>query len=230
MADWYMQHGKTEIGPGTEDHLRAAFEKGKITNSTKVRQDGSVKWVKLGSTGILDQAAFEVKIAKQAQSDEILSTIDSGDEQTTNGFRFNLFGFSAGIFKKKPAYNSPNPVNFGSIGERAAAIAVDGCILFAINFVVNRVFAQGALLSNCIILLYFTLMQYLWGYTVGRKIMGIHMEMDNRDRPTIGVFVLRFFMSLVSIIIFGIGFLMVLGDSKMRALHDRIAETRIVKD
>lgn len=230
MANWYMQHGKTEVGPGSEDQLRAAFEKGKVTKSTKVRKEDSAGWVKLGSTGILDQGVSDNKLDKKTRSREDVPTSDSHEKPVSSISRFSMSGINVGMFKTKPTYNSPNPVVYASFVERAAALIIDACLLCAVSFVLGHIFVMGALLFNFIVLLYLVFMQYLWGYTVGRKIMGMHVEMDNRDRPTIGVFVFRYFMSILSLLIVGIGFLMVLSDSKMRALHDRIAETRVVKD
>jgi uncharacterized RDD family membrane protein YckC len=230
MANWYMQHGKSEVGPGSENQLRAAFEKGKVTKSTKVRKEDSADWVKLGSTGILDQGVSDNKLEKKTRSREEDPTSDNHEERDSSVSRFSMSGISVGMFKTKPTYNSPNPVVYASFVERAVALIIDSCLLCAVSFVLGQIFFLGALLSNVIVLSYFIFIQYLWGYTVGRKIMGMHVEMDNRDRPSIGVFVLRYFMSLLSGLIVGIGFLIVLSDSKMRALHDRIAETRVVKD
>ena len=86
---------------------------------------------------------------------------------------------------------------------------------------------------------YLALFTIAGGQTIGKMLTGIKVVADrpaadtDADSPRRGVSagaaVLRATASLVSMLPAGLGFAAILFDSDRRALHDRLAETRVVK-
>ena len=150
--------------------------------------------------------------------------------KNVNSLQISMSSLRGDVFRKKATYNSLNPVVYASFGERLAAVVIDSVIFLIGNLLLMRVGIGGGLLSLLLPTAYFIFLQHQWGYTVGRKIMGMHIEMENRDRPTLGVLCIRYLSSILSSLILLIGYFIALGDSEVRTLHDRISGTVVVKD
>ena len=71
------------------------------------------------------------------------------------------------------------------------------------------------------------------GQTIGKMLAGIRVVADHGatvgPRVTLGAAVLRASAYLVSLLPVGLGFAAILLDTEGRALHDRLADTRVVK-
>ncbi|MGI8656747.1 MAG: RDD family protein [Pyrinomonadaceae bacterium] len=69
------------------------------------------------------------------------------------------------------------------------------------------------------------------GRTLGKWATGIHIERTNGALPGMGHTALRHLIGYpLSLIVFGIGFLLAAFDARGRALHDRLAGTLVVRD
>jgi uncharacterized RDD family membrane protein YckC len=68
-----------------------------------------------------------------------------------------------------------------------------------------------------------------WDATPGKMALGLKLVRSNGDRLSAGRIAGRYFSEWLSAIIFCIGYLMVIGDSEKRALHDRICDTRVIR-
>jgi uncharacterized RDD family membrane protein YckC len=148
------------------------------------------------------------------------------------------------MFKEKPRYGRRSPPVYAPIGDRVVAIFIDITILWAIGAIFWGIF--GGLfyfswrITNYILIdfivrllicgVYLVFLQHEWGYTIGRKIMRIHIEMADRSRPDMRTFLVRYFGASVSGLMLGLGYLMAFSDPKFQTLHDRIAGTIVVKD
>jgi uncharacterized RDD family membrane protein YckC len=72
---------------------------------------------------------------------------------------------------------------------------------------------------------------YFWtrgGQTLGMRAWRLRLETDDGRSPSITVASLRFFVAIVSLIPFGLGFLWQLWDKDRLTWHDRIAGTRML--
>lgn len=72
---------------------------------------------------------------------------------------------------------------------------------------------------------------YFWtrgGQTLGMRAWRMRLETDDGSSPSITVASLRFFVAIVSLIPFGLGFLWQLWDKDGLTWHDRIAGTRML--
>lgn len=129
----------------------------------------------------------------------------------------------------------------------AILAAIDGGVLFATLRVLGLTFADVRLLPPIpmivfLVLLdggYLTIFTVAGGQTIGKMIARIRVIAQRPDddpgfddyttRVTMGSAVLRASAYIVSLLPAGIGFAAILFDRDGRALHDRLAETRVVK-
>jgi uncharacterized RDD family membrane protein YckC len=68
-----------------------------------------------------------------------------------------------------------------------------------------------------------------WQGTLGKKLVGIKVINESGVTLTTQQAASRFFLSLVSIILLGIGYLMPLWTQKKQALHDMIMKTVVIR-
>lgn len=66
------------------------------------------------------------------------------------------------------------------------------------------------------------------GQTLGMRAWRLRLETDDGSIPSITVASLRFFIAIVSLVPFGLGFLWQLWDKDRLTWHDRIAGTRML--
>ncbi len=85
--------------------------------------------------------------------------------------------------------------------------------------------------SLVIAVVYFVfLQQKMGGQTLGKKALGIKVVDASGKVPSyVTLFLREIIGKLISAIIFGIGYLMVVWDSKKQGLHDKIASTFVIK-
>ena len=79
--------------------------------------------------------------------------------------------------------------------------------------------------------IYFIVFHAVWGATPGKKLLRIHVEMANGEKLSWAFSFFRFVASIVTqatLIFYGLGYLIVLIDPQKRALHDFVAQTRVV--
>lgn len=131
-------------------------------------------------------------------------------------------------------------MNYGDRLPRFVAGLLDGLVIFAIQFVVVSVMglagasesatSLGALIGLVVGVLYYVVYQSQNGQTVGKKIMRLKVVDASGNKPTMVTFFLREIIGkFLSGLILLIGYLMILWDSKRQGLHDKIANTYVVK-
>src|SRR5579872_1149250 len=125
--------------------------------------------------------------------------------------------------------------------RRFAALLIDIIILAIIGGVIGLIFSWGGfsrfqvgLINNVVNLVlaigYWVFYQAKMGQTLGKKALGIKVVTTRGKTPSTGNFFLREIVGkFVSGLILGIGYLMVIWDSKKQGLHDKIASTYVVK-
>lgn len=211
MANWFLKRGDKESGPGTDDQLRSAFKKGSINADSLVRREDQAQWIKFRDSGILPPDAFNP------------FETSHGSNQSSSQPVLN-----AGMFQEKPTYGkSKTPATFA---ERFVAILIDWVILMFAMAVLSILPFIGHVAGLIVGLAYFIFLQHEWGYTIGRKVMKMHIETPDGRKPDLTVFVIRYFASILSGLILLIGYFLALTDAQVRTLHDKIAGTVVVKD
>ena len=78
-------------------------------------------------------------------------------------------------------------------------------------------------------LLYFVLLEGMKGATIGKMMTGIRVRRKDGGKISFGTAFLRHIGRLISATIFMLGFLLAFIDGKRQALHDKIANTMVLK-
>lgn len=134
-------------------------------------------------------------------------------------------------------------MNYAGYGQRLIAALLDGLIVGVTNFMIGIVIGvvtggdQNGTVSTLSYLIglgvsvgYFVFYQAEQGQTVGKRVMGIRVVGVNGKTPTPMTFFLREIIGkTISAFILFIGYLMPLWDGRKQALHDKIANTFVVK-
>ena len=127
--------------------------------------------------------------------------------------------------------------------KRLAAIFYDSLCLFSLFFLATLIlifFIEGeSVASNNIAYdLYLVLITYLYfvwhwvngGQTLGMRTWHIKLKTQELNSLSWGNATLRFALSLLSFICFGLGFAWALFDAEKLTFHDRFSHTRLIND
>jgi len=121
---------------------------------------------------------------------------------------------------------------YGGFWRRAAAICLDGLIVFLVTVLASLVVSDGLLLRLMSVLVacayYAGFHSSSWQATPGKRIYGIKVTDDKGGRISLARAIGRYFATWLSGLILGIGFLMAGFSHKRQALHDMICGTLVV--
>jgi uncharacterized RDD family membrane protein YckC len=117
---------------------------------------------------------------------------------------------------------------------RAGAYIIDGIIIFPINTYVLSFMSENSPGRLLVYLIW-------WGYTawltssslqgtLGKKVLGLKVVGLDGGRVSFARASVRFFASILSGLILGIGYVMAAFNPKKQALHDQIAGTFVIKN
>ena len=124
-------------------------------------------------------------------------------------------------------------LKFAGFGPRILAHNIDLLVLLPLFYLVGYYIESNSLLFGLCYLMYlsyhiaFELSN--WRGTVGKKLQKIKVIPEN-GRASVGKYFLRNVFKTVSILPLFLGFIMMIFDSKKRALHDRMAGTLVLFD
>lgn len=76
--------------------------------------------------------------------------------------------------------------------------------------------------------LYYTLTLPVWAATVGTRLLGVRVLRPDGSKVGPGRALARYFAGILSMLIFGVGYLMIALRSDKRGLHDLICDTVVV--
>jgi predicted Zn finger-like uncharacterized protein len=138
----------------------------------------------------------------------------------------------------------PGEVRYAGFGIRFGAKFLDGLILGAVSLLISAavgfllpksspkliVAASGLtfILQTCIYAAYSGYFLHKNRATPGKMACGLEVILPGGGQISFMRGVGRYFAELLSSVILGIGYLMVLFDAEKRSLHDRICDTRVV--
>jgi uncharacterized RDD family membrane protein YckC len=130
--------------------------------------------------------------------------------------------------------------NFANFGQRFIAVLIDGVILWVADFLVERMappfgssFSVIGLQPTYVLiaLLYDSILESSSKQgTVGKMVMRLKVGNAYGEKISFANAVGRHFGKYLSTILIGIGYLMMLWDSKSQTLHDKLADTYVFKD
>lgn len=86
------------------------------------------------------------------------------------------------------------------------------------------------LLREGVLIIYYSLMESSkYQGTFGKIVMGIRVTGLNQERITLGKAILRNLSKILSGLILGIGYIMIIFDDRKQGLHDKIADTLVIR-
>jgi len=173
------------------------------------------------------------------------SLISSGWPQTDINEAFSILTVETGLpLQQVPNSTSAPPVKYAGFWIRWVAITVDSLILIIPNVIVSIISGIiltasglsklgvdiiGYLLSMSVAWLYYVLMTYKKGATLGKILVGITVKSeDMQDLPLRKVVIRETIGKLVSALILMIGYIMAGFTTKKQALHDKFAHSVVV--
>jgi uncharacterized RDD family membrane protein YckC len=128
-----------------------------------------------------------------------------------------------------------------SLIRRLAAILYDSILLFSVfffaTFILISLIANGEIESgNPLYTVYLIILAYLyfcWHWVKGRQTLGmncwsIFVVTDSNASLNWKQASFRYFASLLSLLIFGLGFIWALFDKEKITLHDRLSKTKLI--
>lgn len=121
---------------------------------------------------------------------------------------------------------------YAGFWERFFAALIDGIILYIPNLIFTFLLGEGAGNVFGILLgwLYFALLESGRGQaTLGKKVLGLKVVNLEGQQISFGQATGRHFGKILSAIILFIGYLMMLWDDKKQTLHDKMANTLVIK-
>ena len=131
------------------------------------------------------------------------------------------------------------PFLYASFGSRLMAYLIDGVLLLVFRWLVSLLFGvpfndTGSSIlwfGNLFSLLYFILLESGASQaTIGKQLMHIKVVDEQGQRISTGTSVICNLAKILSAFMLLIGFILILFNSKRRALHDMIARTYVVED
>ena len=236
--DTSITDGDRRQGPYSIDEIRDFVNEGKIKDETLVWHTGEANWKAWKDYP-------EASEPPEPTEEELLKqTIETLLQSKLNRKRY------AGFFVRANAFIIDNLI-LSIVGALFLYVmSLAGMLdLNAVSEIVNQYIENPTsteLVSKALDLpgmstfftiwsvvqaIYFIVFHAVWGATPGKKLMRIHVEMANGEKLSWAFSIFRFVASIVTqatLIFYGLGYLIVLIDPQKRALHDFIAQTRVV--
>jgi uncharacterized RDD family membrane protein YckC len=124
------------------------------------------------------------------------------------------------------------PVIYAGFWERFGAAFLDGIILMALNYIISLLLGRTAsnVLGIFVGWLYYSLQESGPNQaTIGKKEVGLKVVNMEGERISFGQATGRHFAKFLSALIIFIGYLMMIWDEKKQTLHDKMANTLVIK-
>ena len=169
------------------------------------------------------------------------------DAAPTTAFPTPSAGGFAAWFRERPdapAYSMGRPAGFWI---RLVAFLVDAFLLLVVFFAAlplvtgqnfiefveayedsTEIISRADLLNLGLNILYFTAAVALWATTIGKRLFKMYVVRSDGSRVGPGRALLRYFASQLSLLLVGIGYIMIGVRSDKRGLHDLICDTVVI--
>ena len=248
---WYYAENNERRGPIEDADFQSLVSAGTIVPETLVWREGFTEWLPYS------QASSAVSVPPPtalSSPTAALSSTDTSAQACSQCGR--LFPADEMVsYEGRSICAECKPIFFQKIKEGAAVVGqreyagfwirfgakfVDGIILqvaarilglfvgLAFKGAENAVYIAAALglVLNAIYVIYFT---GKYGATPGKMVCKIEVIRPDGSPMTFGRATGRYFAEILSSLTLGIGYIMVAFDDEKRALHDRVADTRVVR-
>lgn len=213
---WYFIEGGNQQGPVDEAALRQLFGSGRLSRDSYVWREGMADWLSVAEVPEL--------------SGSIVATAAPAPSPTHPG----------------PIVQPQIPARYAGFWWRFLAHIIDGIILNIVSQPIVMIFnfnaktatleqalaSLGSVMAVSFIIswLYYGIMESSsWQGTLGKKMCGLAVTDEAGQRISFGRASGRYFTSILSGLLLGIGYLMVAFTERKQGLHDIIAGTLVWK-
>jgi uncharacterized RDD family membrane protein YckC len=243
---WYYVVNGERLGPVSDEQLEALVQQGAINARTLVWKQGMPDWLPLE----------EVRAGPTTWCDMCGLQVPEGDTLTLKGHRIcsRCKPIAVERIREGLPLVEGGSLPYAGFWIRFAAKFIDGIILSVFNNIVTAFLGVGAfqqygsgpqdpqmvaqemtsamLLAQLIIFTascaYNTLFVGAYGGTPGKLLCGLRIVRPDGSKVTYLRAFGRFWAEWVSALTLLIGYIMAAFDDEKRALHDRIASTRVI--
>lgn len=247
MANYFYAVNGQSNGPVSVEQLDDLVKNGSVAPDTLVWKEGMPDWqpyatVRGGATSAGGVSLATVTAAPGAVICSVCGQGFPADQVIRYGATPVCGGCKPQFLQRlREGATVGNALDYASFGRRFGAKLLDTFIVFVLNTGVEiaaRVGAgpepEGALLIGVFLFNLAVGFGYpifflgKWGQTLGKMALGIKVVTPTGDPLGYGRAAGRVLSEIVTGFTFGIGYLMVLWDAEKRALHDRMAGTRVI--
>jgi uncharacterized RDD family membrane protein YckC len=231
---WYYAENNQRLGPIDENVFLTLVREGRITSGTLIWRPGMPNWV------AYSELPHPTEIA--SPGDAVCAECGrpfSLDEMVSYEGRFICAQCKPLFFQKvKEGAILPATRIYAGFWIRFVAAFLDGIILNVFNFLVGNVLELVGV-SSAVIGLFVTLGSFLlyqiffvgrWNATPGKMALKLKVIRSDGSSVGYGLAAGRCFSWMLSWLILCIGFIIAGFDEEKRALHDRICDTRVVRE
>lgn len=255
---WYYAQGQQQVGPLDEAAFQQALASGYIGPDTLVWREGMAEWqpwraVQVQTAGGHPNPPMGEPPVQEAPAYGAMgSCVECGnmfppDEMVSHEGRTICAACKPRYFQRlQEGGLAPGAFLYGGFWIRFCAKFIDGIIVGILNMVLG--FIAGIMIASnptpenilaiqivlnlvsfAINIAYITYFLGRFGATPGKMALGLKVVRPDGSPLTYGRACGRGFSEILSGIILMIGYIMAAFDEEKRALHDRIADTRVVK-
>jgi uncharacterized RDD family membrane protein YckC len=220
--DWYYidsskPEGKRRNGPWSPRQMLVFAEQGAFAPETLVWRDGFESWMPWSTAGQELETEFKTETVKQIIEEKILPNIVI-EKAKYAGFWLRLcaFAIDSAILQLIFVLLMPIHSHFGVISEVTPQTTM-------------AELAPTLFFAFCLISLYDAFFVKNFSGTLGKIALGLAVVRHDGKAMTWSCAFLRAFVGFFSSSLFGIGCLLAAFDIEKRALHDFMANTRVLK-
>jgi len=246
---WYYASEDRQMGPVPENELDRLVSSGVILPYTLVWHEGLSEWQTYSS---IRAGAATLPANSEGAIPGVVGLCSQCQEAELHS-EMVRFGENWVCAKCKDNYTQrlregtlSGRMVYASFWRRAGAAIIDGFILLIVQLLIQAVYAgadalrtmNGYVLASQIIVLqllqmatqavYHSSFVYQFGGTPGKLALGCRVVTADGAKLTLKRSIARYFASLISVMTFGIGYLIAAFDDERRTLHDRICDTRVI--
>jgi len=256
--DWYYVDAGKSTGPISEPQLVDLIKAGKVTPDTLLWREGMTEWKPCKGVGPR-VAASEIKAAPAATPVASAAPTAATETCVQCGQTFpreDMMKFENAwvcvnckpvfLQKLKEGVNATGAFDYAGFWIRFGAKFIDGIIMQIVNYalilpllgfggikntgVLGVAMVIQMILSFSVQIAYITFFLGKYGATPGK--MACKLKVVNPDGTpiTYGKAFGRFWGEMLSGFTLGIGYLIVVWDEEKRALHDRVCNTRVIRN
>jgi uncharacterized RDD family membrane protein YckC len=249
-VNYYYAVDGQQNGPVTEEQLDQLVTSGSLSPETLVWKEGMANWeaystLKPGvAPAVATATAAALSVANPPVANGVVCGVCHGIFPPDQVIRYGS-NYVCGGCKPRFVQSLREGVNVGGglqlagIGKRFGAKFIDNLLVALISGAIqagvvaaypqNSVMLIVAVVIRLALTFGYPIFFYgKWGQTLGKMAMKIKVVTPEGGPITYGKAAVRVLSEMLSGCILGIGYLMALWDDEKRALHDRLAGTRVV--